>query len=110
MLTMRHGTLFFVLLFSCRIFEKNRKECCCSFASNLKKILELFVGETSVFDNCFKSEGVESFMVWNGDPMSSVRHAYVFALGNNPEADFFKALTARSLETSVKSTQKETST
>ena len=43
------------------------------YSSN--QFFELIVGETGVFDDCFKGIGVETFMLGDSDSMNAVGHA-----------------------------------
>ena len=49
----------------------------------LKEVPKLFIRNAGIFDDSLECIGVKPFMLWNGDVVSSVRHADVFTSGYN---------------------------
>jgi hypothetical protein len=53
----------------------------------LKKFFELLIGKPCIFDDGFKTIGVQSLMIRNGYAVSSIGHTDVLASGYNFESD-----------------------
>ena len=53
-----------------------------------KKVFELLVSKTRIFDNGFQGVRIEALMIRYCYSVNPIRHAYVFTSGYNPKVNF----------------------